>query len=302
MSLLPGRILPADTPIGTVNADGTVTINHDYWLLLYNLCLQVLGTTGTLPVDSQALLTETADATDDGNDLRPQLADLERLSTLEDPQVTTVTADLAELQALGASLFEDPIVVRFTSQADGLVPASGGGTANFLRADGTWAVPAYPTVPVGANPTAVIGLTVVNGSAVTFMRSDAAPPIDQSITPTWSGPHIFSAAETRKQADSAFLSFYNTAGSTRTGYLQLNAAGTCYLNVEIAQALNFRTSNTDRISIGASGGVTVITTIGFNNTAPIAKPTVTGSKGGNAALASLLTALANYGLVTDSST
>lgn len=40
---------------------------------------------------------------------------------------------------------------------------------------------------------------------------------------------------------------------------------------------------------------------GFNNTTPIAKPTVTGSRGSNAALASLLTALANYGLVTDSS-
>lgn len=30
----------------------------------------------------------------------------------------------------------------FTSALQGLVPASGGGTANFLRADGTWAVPA----------------------------------------------------------------------------------------------------------------------------------------------------------------
>lgn len=29
----------------------------------------------------------------------------------------------------------------FTSTTDGLVPASGGGTSNFLRADGTWAVP-----------------------------------------------------------------------------------------------------------------------------------------------------------------
>ena len=34
--------------------------------------------------------------------------------------------------------------------------------------------------------------------------------------------------------------------------------------------------------------------------APIAKPTVTGSRGANAALASLLTALANLGLITDS--
>jgi len=45
-----------------------------------------------------------------------------------------------------------------------------------------------------------------------------------------------------------------------------------------------------------------IGSIGFYNTAPIAKPTVTGSRGGNAAVASLLTALANLGLITDSST
>jgi len=47
--------------------------------------------------------------------------------------------------------------------------------------------------------------------------------------------------------------------------------------------------------------LSVVGNSGFNNTAPIAKPTVTGAKGGNAALASLLTALAAYGLVTDSS-
>ena len=41
---------------------------------------------------------------------------------------------------------------------------------------------------------------------------------------------------------------------------------------------------------------------GANGTTPITKPTITGSRGGNAALASLLTALANYGLITDSTT
>jgi hypothetical protein len=49
-----------------------------------------------------------------------------------------------------------------------------------------------------------------------------------------------------------------------------------------------------------SNGFTVACPIGFNSTAPIAKPTVTGAKGSNAALASLMTALAAYGLVTDS--
>jgi Protein of unknown function (DUF3168)/Head domain of trimeric autotransporter adhesin len=42
--------------------------------------------------------------------------------------------------------------------------------------------------------------------------------------------------------------------------------------------------------------------IGFFGAAAVARPTITGSRGGNAALASLLTALASLGLVTDSTT
>jgi parallel beta-helix repeat protein len=41
--------------------------------------------------------------------------------------------------------------------------------------------------------------------------------------------------------------------------------------------------------------------VGFYGATPAAKPTVTGSRGGNAALASLLTQLAGLGLITDSS-
>lgn len=47
------------------------------------------------------------------------------------------------------------------------------------------------SVPIGANPSATIGLTAVNGSASTFMRSDGAPALNQTITPTWTGKHIF---------------------------------------------------------------------------------------------------------------
>lgn len=39
------------------------------------------------------------------------------------------------------------IIPNFTATASGLVPLSGGGTVNFLRADGTWAAPPQPTVP-----------------------------------------------------------------------------------------------------------------------------------------------------------
>lgn len=52
------------------------------------------------------------------------------------------------------------------------------------------------------------------------------------------------------------------------------------------------------LTLGANGSAAEI---GFFGTGTTTKQTVTGSRGGNAALASLLTALANYGLITDSS-
>jgi hypothetical protein len=51
-------------------------------------------------------------------------------------------------------------------------------------------------IPAAANPSAVVGLGAVNGSASTFMRSDAAPALSQAITPTWTGTHQFNATIT----------------------------------------------------------------------------------------------------------
>lgn len=48
-----------------------------------------------------------------------------------------------------------------------------------------------------ANPTASVGLSAVNGSASTFMRSDGAPALSVGIVPTWTGIHTWSLAEPR---------------------------------------------------------------------------------------------------------
>lgn len=49
-----------------------------------------------------------------------------------------------------------------------------------------------PVTPVlTANPSSKVGLTAVNGMASTAMASDSAPPIDQAISPTWTGTHTF---------------------------------------------------------------------------------------------------------------
>lgn len=68
-------------------------------------------------------------------------------------------------------------------------------------------------------------------------------------------------------------------------------------------AMQCLSSGLARITVG---GVTKIgansTGIGFFNATPVAKPSITGSRGGNAALADLLTDLASLGLITDSTT
>ncbi|MBS0661374.1 MAG: hypothetical protein JSR82_24440 [Verrucomicrobia bacterium] len=45
--------------------------------------------------------------------------------------------------------------------------------------------------PSAANPTASVGTAAVNGSASTYMRSDAAPAVDLAMAPTWTATHTF---------------------------------------------------------------------------------------------------------------
>lgn len=71
------------------------------------------------------------------------------------------------------------------------------GTAGYvLTSGGAGADPSWTavTVPTAANPSGSVGLSAVNGVATTFMRSDAAPALDMSIAPTWTGQHVFQAA------------------------------------------------------------------------------------------------------------
>lgn len=47
-----------------------------------------------------------------------------------------------------------------------------------------------------ANPTAKVGTSAVNGVASTYMRSDAAPPIDLTISYSWTAKHTWTAPAT----------------------------------------------------------------------------------------------------------
>lgn len=114
----------------------------------------------------------------------------------------------------------------------GIVAASGGGTTNFLRADGAWVAP--PGTVVGANPTASVGLSAVNGSAATFMTSDSAPPLSQSIVPTWTGAHTFTGSIPQVTLGSS--------STSNSGELQLNGS----------------TSGNSLISVNSTGNLTIL--------------------------------------------
>lgn len=232
-------------------------------------------------------------------------------------------------------------------------------TKKFLTQTGTGsasAAPGWNTIAASdlpgsfngfANPTANVGLAVVNGIAATAMRSDAAPALDQTIAPTWQSNHRFTPASgvaiaITGVAAAAGISVAQGTGAAAAGlvitttsnsgngsiqitggtgvFAGISLAGNgatpgtndfvlfqntnsdAFITARSAVAMHFQINGTDRILLDSSGNTTIKGNIGFNSTAPIAKPTVTGSKAANAALTSLLTALASYGLITDSST
>ena len=83
----------------------------------------------------------------------------------------------------------------FTSVANGLAPASGGGTTNFLRADGTWAAPPGGGGGVSASGTPTSGqaaewinATTVQGVAVTGTGSYVKATSPTLVTPALGTP------------------------------------------------------------------------------------------------------------------
>lgn len=65
------------------------------------------------------------------------------------------------------------------------------------------------------------------------------------------------AGNMRVQDSAAFFGFYNSAGSTRTGYFQAHASAGFYFVMELAQPMYFYTSNALRMAILASGEIGV---------------------------------------------
>jgi formylmethanofuran dehydrogenase subunit D len=106
--------------------------------------------------------------------------------------------------------------------ATGWVVLAPGTSGYVLQTNGSGSNPTWTAVAsgaAGANPSASVGLTAVNGSATTFLRSDGAPALSQAIVPTWTGLHTFTGGITfgsstgSVQATAGVLSVISNTGT-----------------------------------------------------------------------------------------
>lgn len=100
---------------------------------------------------------------------------------------------------------------QFSSSLQGVVPSSGGGTSNFLRADGTWATPAGSGDMVLASAQTVTGAKTFNDTKL-LMRN-VANTFNGSFTNTNTADRVYTLPDV---AGTVALTTSNISGSAAT--------------------------------------------------------------------------------------
>jgi len=101
-----------------------------------------------------------------------------------------------------------------TSSVDYTLPAAPPAANDYVLSCSTAGVMSWSN-RTPANPSASVGLSAVNGSATTYMRSDAAPALSQSIAPDWTGfhSHRFDSMGTTPDDAKGILLYNSTAAA-----------------------------------------------------------------------------------------
>ena len=170
----------ADNIVGLTTANGPVLIRDNATPIGGNLFAvqDDPGTTTYFAVTATGITASNFSGTSSGTNTGDQTI------TLTGDVTGSGTGSFATVVTALSSATTHVNVNSATAPTSGQVLTATSGTA------ATWQTPT--AAPVGANPSQTIDLSTHNGSATTFMRSDAAPALSQAITPTWTGTHTFS--------------------------------------------------------------------------------------------------------------
>lgn len=140
------------------------------------------------------------------------------------------------------------------ANASGVLTNNGSGVLSWGAAGGA----------TGANPTASVGLTTVNGVAATFLRSDGAPALDQAIVPTWTGLHTFNNGVTTGSGSTSGTVFNYNSLTTGTGANFSSSSITSGSIVNIVSTSTAGATGIEGLNIAMSGanGTTAQTVTG----------------------------------------
>ena len=135
-----------------------------------------------------------------------------------------------------------------------------------------------------------------NGSSVTVYGTVFNPAAAPNGTSVWTTKDS-NAANTYLRAEGNYLNLYGTTASGAATLVQQMTLNTNTPGITFNSTAVF-TNTTYFLGTEYHRG----TLVGFYNASPTPQPVVSGSRGGNTALASLLTAMSSLGLITNSTT
>lgn len=212
----------------------------------------------------------------------------------ENPSVSdanTQNGDVAELRITSGAFTDIQTAVNNLENNGSVIigkPVSGGTSKSVLYVDGS-------------------GNLAQNNSDFQWDHSTATLTL---TTTTNNNPFIVTNNYTGGAGPAALRAERGNSGtSNQIGFISLETSlsttNPYWVMGTRANTHNFSFSSWDGTNVldyFATAEISGAAGIGFYTSAPVAKQTVTGSRGGNAALASALTALANLGLITNSTT
>jgi hypothetical protein len=223
LTSLPNLTLPTSQLSGTLQAAQEPAHTGDVTNTAGSLALNLVATTNSTLTTLNSLSLPTS-----------QLSGQVTLSQLPTIANDTILANNSGISATPSALTGAQVntfLPVFTSTLNGLAPLSGGGTSNYLRADGTWDAPPGATngtvTSVGLSLPSIFNVTV---SPITTSGTLTAVLNTETSNTVFAGPTTGSAAtptfRALVSADIPPINLASTANGGVTGVLNIANGGT----------------------------------------------------------------------------